>query len=162
MYRCGWDERMVGFSLGVVGVLVAVVQGLLIRVVNPWLGNVKSIYMGLSLYLIGMLLFGFAYQGWMMFVFLVPYCLGGFAQPALQSAMAGFVPPNEQGALQGSLASLMSASAIVGPLMMNNLFYYFTHSNAPIQLPGAPFFAGAFLFMISLVMAYKSLGSTKK
>ena len=75
--------------------------------------------------------------------------------------MAGFVPVNEQGALQGSLASMMSAASIIGPLLMNNLFYFFTHNNAPFQLPGAPFFAGAFLFLLSLSMAFRSLGFPK-
>lgn len=145
MYRFKWDEKMVGISLGVVGLLVAIVQGGLIRYINPKLGNEKSIYTGLLLYTIGMFLFGIATQGWMMFVFLIPYCFGGVAQPALQAVMAGQVPPNAQGELQGALASLQSASAIVGPLLMNNLFFYFSHSEAPVYLPGAPFFVGGFV-----------------
>ena len=49
----------------------------------------------------------------MMFVFLVPYCLGGIAGPALQATISGHVPPNAQGELQGSLTSLMSVTAII-------------------------------------------------
>ena len=75
MYKFNWDEKMVGISLGVIGLLVALVQGVLIRWVNPWLGNEKSIYAGFFLYSLGMLLFTFANQSWMMFIFLIPYCL---------------------------------------------------------------------------------------
>ncbi|MFM2360208.1 MAG: hypothetical protein RLY16_2201 [Bacteroidota bacterium] len=157
MHRFQWDEGMVGLSLGMVGLMVAIVQGGLIRVINPRLGNEKSIYIGMIFYTVGMFLFGLANAGWMMFVFLVPYCMGGIAQPALQSVMAGQVPANEQGELQGALASLMSACAIIGPLLMNNLFFYFTQPSAPIQLPGAPFFLGAIFLAISTVLAYKSL-----
>ena len=54
-------------------------------------------------------------ESWMMFAFLIPYCLGGIAGPALQSILAGHVPPNEQGELQGALTSLMSLTTIIGP-----------------------------------------------
>ena len=162
MYRFKWDEKMVGISLGVVGLLVAIVQGGLIRFINPKLGNEKSIYTGLLLYTIGMFLFGIATQGWMMFVFLIPYCSGGIAQPALQAVMAGQVPPNAQGELQGALASLQSASAIVGPLVMNNLFFYFSHDQAPVYLPGAPFLLGAILLFCAFAVSYKSLHIKKR
>ncbi|HQW84305.1 MAG TPA: TCR/Tet family MFS transporter, partial [Ferruginibacter sp.] len=118
MYRFNWDEKMVGISLAVVGVLVAAVQGGLTRIINPKLGNEKTLYIGLLLYAVGMFLFGIANQSWMMFAFLIPYCLGGIAQPALQSIMAGHVPANVQGELQGTITSLMSFAAIIGPLLM--------------------------------------------
>ena len=161
MYRFNWDEKMVGISLGAVGILVAVVQGGLTRIVNPKLGNEKSIYIGLLLYTIGMFLFGIANQGWMMFLFLIPYCLGGISQPSLQAVMAGQVPANEQGELQGALASLQSAAAIIGPLLMNNLFYYFSHSDAPVYLPGAPFIVGAILLLAAFIIAFRSLHINK-
>jgi MFS transporter, DHA1 family, tetracycline resistance protein len=161
MYRFKWDEKMVGISLAVVGVLVAAVQGGLTRVINPKLGNEKTLYTGLALYAVGMLLFGLATQSWMMFVFLIPYCLGGIAQPAIQAVMAGHVPPNVQGELQGTITSLMSLAAIIGPLLMNNLFFYFTHSDAPMQLPGAPFLLAAVLMASSAIIAYKTLHTKK-
>jgi MFS transporter, DHA1 family, tetracycline resistance protein len=162
MFRFSWNEKMVGISLAVVGLLVAIVQGGLTRVVNPKLGNEKSIYFGLLFYTVGMFLFGIANQGWMMFVFLIPYCAGGIAQPSLQAVMAGQVPANEQGELQGSLTSLQSACAIIGPLLMNNLFFYFSHDNAPVFLPGAPFLLGALLLLIAFVVAYRSLHIKKR
>jgi DHA1 family tetracycline resistance protein-like MFS transporter len=161
MYRFNWNEKMVGISLAVVGVLVAAVQGGITRIINPKLCNEKTLYTGLALYALGMLLFGLATQSWMMFVFLVPYCLGGIAQPALQAVMAGKVPPNAQGELQGTITSLMSLAAIIGPLLMNNLFFYFTHSNAPIHLPGAPFLLAAVLMASSAFIAYKTLHTKK-
>ncbi|TMI96542.1 MAG: TCR/Tet family MFS transporter [Bacteroidetes bacterium] len=154
MYRFHWTEKLVGISLAVVGLLVGIVQAGLTRVVNPKLGNEKSIYVGLLLYTLGLVLFAFATQGWMMFLFLVPYCLGGIAGPALQSTMAGHVKQNEQGALQGALTSLMSLTTIIGPLIMNNLFTYFTHKNAPFYFPGASFFLGALFMLGSAVISY--------
>lgn len=155
--KFNWTPKMIGISLGIVGLLVGLVQGGLVRVINPRIGNEKSIYVGLGLYALGLLLFAFASEGWMMFVFLIPYCLGGIAGPALQSIISGHVPPNEQGELQGALTSLMSATSIVGPPLMTNLFAYFTHKEAPVYFPGAAFFLGALLMIASTYYAYMAL-----
>jgi len=156
-----WSEAMIGYSLGMVGLLVAIVQGGLIRFINPKLGNERSVYIGLTLYAIGLLLFAFASQTWMMFAFLIPYCLGGIAGPALQSIISGEVPSNEQGELQGALTSLMSVTSIVGPLIMTHLFSYFTKSNSTIHFPGAPFLLGALLMVGSVLISYYALRSRK-
>jgi len=161
MYRFHWTEKMVGASLSVVGLLVALVQVGLLRVVNPRLGNDRSVYVGLGFYALGMLLFAFATQSWMMFAFLVPYCLGGIAGPALQAIISGHVPPNEQGELQGALTSLMSVTSIIGPLLMTNLFYFFTKKGAPVYFPGVSFLLGAVLMMVSSLLAYFALKSEK-
>jgi DHA1 family tetracycline resistance protein-like MFS transporter len=161
MYKFSWHEKEVGISLGVVGIMVALVQGVLIRVTIPKLGQEKSVYTGLFLYGIGMLLFGIATQGWMMYAFTVVYCLGGIAGPALQGIMSNEVPRNEQGELQGALTSLISVTTIVGPPLMTWLFAFFTANNAPVHFPGAPFITGAVFMLISAVLAYRYLHSSK-
>lgn len=155
IYRFHWTEKLVGLSLAVIGGLVALVQAGLTRMVNPRLGNEKSIYFGLILYTLGLVLFAFASEGWMMFLFLVPYCLGGIAGPALQSKMASYVPRNEQGELQGALTSLMSLTTIIGPLIMNNLFKYFTTNRAPFYFPGVSFLLGALFMLMSVLIAWQ-------
>ncbi len=155
MYKFNWSEKMVGISLGVSGFMAALVQGYLIRIIQPKLGNEKSIFYGLVFCAIGMLLFSFATESWMMFAFLIPYGLGGIAGPALQSVISAQVPKSEQGELQGALASLVSLTAIVGPPLMTNTFYYFTHDAAPFVFPGAPFFLGFLLMAISVVIVYQ-------
>lgn len=152
--RFHWSTSMIGISLAVVGLLVGLVQAGLTRVVNPKLGNEKSIYVGLFLYSIGMFLFAFATQSWMMFAFLVPYCLGGICGPALQSVMASHVPSNQQGELQGSLTGVMSLTTIIGPLIMTNVFAHFTAKAAPVYFPGAPFLVGAVFMLASAAIAY--------
>lgn len=152
-----WSNALMGLSLTVIGLLIAIVQGGLIRYINPKLGDEKSIYVGLGLYSFGLLLFAFASEGWMMFVFLIPYCLGGIAGPALQSIISGNVPKNEQGELQGALTSLMSATSIIGPLLMTNLFAWFTRPEGQIKFAGAPFLAGAVCMLISAVLAARTM-----
>jgi DHA1 family tetracycline resistance protein-like MFS transporter len=162
IYRFHWSEKMVGISLTVVGVLVGAVQAGLTRVINPKIGNEKSIYLGLSLYTLGLVLFAFATQGWMMFAFLVPYCLGGICGPSLQSVISGHVSPSHQGELQGSLTSLMSLTTIIGPLIMSGTFAYFTTNKAPFYFPGMHFLIGAVCMLLSIVITRKVLGRGKK
>jgi MFS transporter, DHA1 family, tetracycline resistance protein len=162
IYRFTWTEGMVGISLAVVGLLVGAVQGGLTRVINPKLGDEKSIYLGLAFYTIGLVLFGLASQGWMMFVFLIPYCMGGIAGPSLQATMAGHVPANQQGELQGALTSLMSLTTIFGPMIMNNLFEYFTTSKAPFYFPGISFILGAVFMLSSLFIAWRVLSGKRE
>lgn len=156
MFKFGWDEKMVGWSLAFIGLMIGIVQGGLIRFVNPKLGNKYSVYLGFILYIIGFILFAFASQTWMMFLFTIPYCLGGITGPALQGIMTGEVPANAQGELQGGLTSLISITSIVGPLMMGYLFRFYTKPGNP-YFPGAPFLAGGVLTLIGVVLAYRSL-----
>ncbi len=157
MYRFGWSEGMVGLSLSVVGVLIAIVQGGLIRLIIPRIGMKKSVYAGFIFNALGFILFAFATEGWMMFAILSVYCLGGIAGPALQGIISSQVPPNEQGELQGGLTSLMSATTIFGPVLMTNLFATFTADQAPFYFPGAPFFAGALLTIASVIVVLSTL-----
>ncbi len=157
-----WTPKMIGISLGAVGLLVAIVQGGLIRIINPKIGNEKSVYFGLGLYALGLLLFSFASESWMMFVFLIPYCLGGIAGPALQSIISGHVPSNEQGELQGALTSLISVTSIVGPLLMTNSFAFFTGPHQPFYFPGIAFFIGAIFMITSAVLSYRALRQEKR
>jgi len=156
MYKFDWSKAMVGISLGFVGLMIAIVQGGLIRIIIPKIGQHKSVYIGLLLYSLGYILFAFANQGWMMFVFLVPYALGGIAGPAIQGIISNQVPRNEQGELQGGLTSLMSVTTIVGPPVMTWLFAWFTKPSAPFLFPGAPFVVGALLTLASSFFAYRS------
>lgn len=162
MLKFNWNEAWVGYSLGFIGIMIALVQGLLIRVTIPKLGQHRSVYIGLLMYTIGFVLFAFATSSWMMFAFMIPYALGGICGPAIQAIISGEVPPTEQGELQGALTSMVSATAIVGPPMMSTLFAWFTSKQAPVQFPGAPFLAGAILTLASTLLAIRSFRKTAK
>lgn len=157
MYKFNWTAEIVGYSLAVVGVLVAFVQGFLIRKIIPRLGQVISIYLGMSFSALGLLLFGLASESWMMFAFLIPYCLGGIAGPSIQGVISSQVPANEQGELQGALTSLMSLCGVFGPLLMTNLFAFATAKNSTFHVPGAPFFLASCLTLVSFYLSYRTL-----
>ncbi|MFN7490848.1 MAG: TCR/Tet family MFS transporter [Chryseotalea sp.] len=152
-----WTETQIGISLGVVGIVFGLVQGVLIRKTIPLMGEERSIYTGLALYAIGFMLYAFANQGWMMYGITIVYCLGGIAGPALQGVMSKLIPANEQGELQGGFTSVMSLTAIVGPLLMNGIFSYYTSDNAPLYFPGAAMLVGGILTLGSAFLAWVTL-----
>ena len=153
MYRFDWDESTVGYSLAVVGIVVALVQGGLVRYIVRYLGEKKTVLLGICLWTLGLFLFASASKSWMMFAYIIPYCLGGVAGPTLQGIMSNVVPDNAQGLLQGSITSIISLTSIVGPPFMTYIFSEFTGENPVFDFPGAPFAVGGILMLISLFLA---------
>jgi len=92
-----------------------------------------------------------------MFLFLIPYCMGGIAGPALQSIIASKVPNNEQGEIQGALTGIMSLTSIVGPPLMTGLFAYFTKPSTPFHFSGVSFLLGALLMLVSVIVTFRTL-----
>jgi DHA1 family tetracycline resistance protein-like MFS transporter len=151
-YRFHWSVTMNGWSLTAVGLSVAIVQGGLIRLILPKLGERRAIVFGMVVNTAAMLAYGLATAGWMMFVILICAAIGGIAGPAVQAQVSKQVPPQEQGSMQGSLASLQSLTGIAGPLLSNGLFGFFTSPVAPMQIPGIAFLVGAVCSLIALVL----------
>ncbi|MFD2146966.1 MFS transporter [Mucilaginibacter antarcticus] len=76
--KFNWELYSVG-TLGVfIGVVLVAIQGGLIRYTIPKFGQQKNIIFGLIFYAIGLVLIAFGTQGWMMYAFMIPYCLGGY------------------------------------------------------------------------------------
>jgi MFS transporter, DHA1 family, tetracycline resistance protein len=156
IHKFNWGTTQIGISITVVGLMVAFVQGYLVRKVNPKLGNHRSVIWGLILYAVGMLGFGLAPSGMIMIISIIPYCLGGINGPAMQAMMSNHVPDNEQGKLQGVITSLQSLTSIFGPLLMGSIFAYFTNTES-YYFPGAAFMTGTLLIVLALAIAYYSM-----
>jgi DHA1 family tetracycline resistance protein-like MFS transporter len=154
-YRFQWSTWETGLSLALVGVLAIVVQAGLIRVLLPRLGERRALVIGLAFSILGFVLYGVATQGWMMYVILVGTGLSFIAQPAAQGLISNAVRPDEQGAVQGALTSILSLTAIVGPVVGTGVFSYFTSGEHGLSLPGAPFFLGAVLTLAGLLLAVR-------
>jgi DHA1 family tetracycline resistance protein-like MFS transporter len=111
---------------------------------------------GIAFYGIGLILIAFNNVGWLMYVYMIPYCLGGIGGTALQGFISEHVSPREQGELQGALTSLVSITTIIGPLLMTSLFHHFTSKDSSIYFPGAPFLMGAILMLVSIALTIRS------
>jgi len=154
-YRFGWQELQNGLALALVGLMAAVVQGGLVRHIVRALGERGTVLLGLGTAIAGFLLYGLATRGWMILCVVVVTAPGGVAGPAIQGLVAGSVSPSEQGGVQGALTSLMSLTSIFAPLISTQLFSFFTGAEAPIELPGAPFFVGALFLALALAVVIR-------
>ena len=162
MKEFGWNLKQVGWSLAFVGLIVAIVQGGLNRIINPKIGDKNSVIIGLLFYGMGFMLFSIATTGWMMYIYMIPFGLGGIAGPSLQSLITKQVAPNEQGELQGGITSLQSVTTIIGPLIASNLFSYYSDGQDHFQFPGAAFFMAGLLTFLALGIALRSFPKKKE
>lgn len=155
-HRYHWGVRETGFSLAMVGLAAAVVQGGLSRKLIPRLGERKTLLFALAVAALSYAGYALATRGWMVFPILAFGAFGGLAQPAAQGLMSKAVPPNEQGMLQGGVLGVGSLTAIIGPPLATNLFGYFASARAPFALPGAGFLMSSLLAVFALLMALRT------
>ena len=155
-YRYHWTVKQTGVSLAIVGLMAAIVQGLLTRVVVKKFGERRTALLGLTVVSLCYAAYGLATEGWMVYVILFVGSIGGVTGPAIQGIISRSVAANEQGGVQGSLTSLASVTGILGPPLATGLFSRFIDPSSSFQLPGAAFFFSALLSVVSLVLAARS------
>ena len=155
-FRYEWDAGMNGWALGLVGIMAVVVQGGLVRPTVRRLGERRTVIVGTLVGAFSFLGYGLANQGWMIPGIIVFGAFAGVSGPAIQSLVTSRVDETEQGKIQGALTSLTSLTNIIAPILFNTfLFSYFISDDAPFPLPGAPFFVGFLLLLISIGIAVR-------
>jgi DHA1 family tetracycline resistance protein-like MFS transporter len=151
-FRFGWSEAMIGASLATAGIVMAVSQASVLRIIMPRLGERRTALMGIAIASVGYLGYATATAGWMMFAWLTTWFFGAIVMPTTNALMSHRVSPDAQGELQGAVASLASLSSIVGPPIMTQLFGHFSSPTARPHLPGAAFVAASLLAFSSLTI----------
>ncbi|UWQ18621.1 TCR/Tet family MFS transporter [Jannaschia sp. M317] len=146
----GWDARMVGISLAVYGVSMVVVQGGLIRVIIPKLGERRTLAWFLPYNAVILLCVAFVPYGWLMLALTPLSALGAVVAPAVQGVTSRAADDDQQGELQGVLASITAVAAIVSPLLMTQVFNLANDGGA--HFPGAPFLVASGLMAISWLL----------
>jgi DHA1 family tetracycline resistance protein-like MFS transporter len=139
-----------------VGITAAIVQGGLSRVLIPKLGEERAVFVAIAISVLAFVGYAFANASWIMYAILIPSSIVGIAGPALQSLISRETSSQEQGELQGSLVSLVSLTAIIGPLFYTELFAQMTKPENTYPFPGAPYVAAAAICLISgLIMTLR-------
>ena len=149
MFRFGWSEAAVGGSLAFVGLIMAISQGGLTRIVIPRFRERRSVAVGMLMGATAYTGFAFATSGWMMYLWMTGWLVAGLVYPSLNAIMSQQVPANAQGELQGAVASLYSLASVVGPPLMTHLFGRFSAPAARVRFPGAAFLCSALLVVVS-------------
>ena len=121
--RFGWDPIHMGVSFAIFGVSGALAQALLVGPLSRRFGDLGALMIGVSFDALAYVLMAFANQGWMGYAVTPLFALGGVAMPALQSLLTARVTAEQQGQLQGVMASLMGLAGIVGPVLTTVVFF---------------------------------------
>ncbi|MCV3270504.1 TCR/Tet family MFS transporter [Roseobacter sinensis] len=150
--RFGWDPATIGLSLALFGIMMAVVQGGLIRPVLRILGERGTVIYGHLFDTAAFLALAFVTSGTLALILTPLAALAAVITPALQGIMSKAVGRDAQGELQGALTSIMALAMILSPMMMTGTFAAFTDADAPLYLPGAPFVLSALLILAGLTV----------
>jgi len=143
---------MVGYSLTIYGVAMIIVQTFVLRLAISRLGESKTVLAGLSISALSFVFMASITNGWVVLALTPIAALGTITGPALMQIMSTSAADNQQGELQGLLASIGSIATILSPLLMTRTFSYFISDNAPAYLPGAPFILSTGFMLICIVI----------
>jgi DHA1 family tetracycline resistance protein-like MFS transporter len=152
-FRFGWGPRENGFALFCVGLVAAVVQGVLLGPLLRRVGEVRLALLGLGVGTVAYLLYGLALQGWMMYAIIVGNFVSFAAGPALQGIVSNAVGPHEQGVTMGALTSINSIMFVVAPAIGTPLLAQVSHLPPSDWRVGITFYVSALLQAIALVVA---------
>jgi DHA1 family tetracycline resistance protein-like MFS transporter len=150
--RFGWSPGEIGASLAFAGVLMAFTQAVLTGKIVAKTGERAAVYLGLAIGAAAFVAYGFATEAWMVYAVMSFGALMGVAYPAMNAIMSRQVPAEEQGELQGGVASLYGISTIVGPSLMTQVLARFSEEGAPYHFPGAAFLLAALIALTALAM----------
>lgn len=154
-YRYQWGPQQVGYTLALVGVTNAIVQGGLVRRIVPWLGERRSLLIGLGFGVMGFALQALAPNGTWFLIAIPLMALWGLTGPSVQALMTSQVDLHEQGRLQGAVTSLAAVAGIFGPYLFTHVFASFIGENAYLHLPGAPFLLASALLLGGALLAWR-------
>ena len=153
MLRFDWSEAAVGYSLAASGIVMAISQAWLTRMLIPKLGGEqRAALVGLLSGAAIFCCYAFAPHAWVMYLGIIAWGLAAMSWPSLNALMSQQVPSNAQGELQGGLASLSSVAAVLGPPLFTQLFGRFSAPGTALYFPGAPFFAASLLALASALI----------
>ena len=154
--RFGWEPSTIGLSLGLFGIMLAIVQGGLIRPILRLLGERGTVIYGHFFDVAAFIALALVTSSTLALILTPLAALAAVITPALQGIMSKAVGTDAQGELQGVLTSLSALAMILSPMIMTGTFAAFTKADAPVYLPGAPFLLSAALIGLALLVFLRS------
>jgi DHA1 family tetracycline resistance protein-like MFS transporter len=144
--KFSWDRWQIGLVAGrVVGVAFAVIQGGLIRIIIPKLGQSAAFIWALALYALGFLVYGIAtlrmddVSGYY-YLLLGKYCGSGYSGNHFNCC----THPMSKVNYRVASPVWQVLAAIIGPLIMNGIFAWFYRRQCTVYFPGAAMILGAY------------------
>jgi DHA1 family tetracycline resistance protein-like MFS transporter len=152
-FKFGWGPLENGWSLAAVGVVSAIVQGLLLGRILKLVSPRKLAVLGLVSSTLAYLMWGAATQSWMMFAIIFANVLGATVSSTIQSIISGAADAKSQGTTLGAVSGLNSLMAVVAPVLGAPVLAMVSHLPKGDWRIGAPFYFCAALQAAALALA---------
>jgi len=153
-FKFGWGPLQNGWSLFAVGIMSAIVQGLLLGRLLKRFSPQRLAVVGLVSSALGYLAWGAASEGWMMYAVIFCNVLGFTVAASIQSIISGAADATTQGRTMGTVSSLQSLMAVVAPVLSAPLLGVVSHLPRGDWRIGAPFYFCALLQVVALGLAW--------
>ncbi len=158
----GWDSKMVGVSLTLVGVSMVLFQTFIIGKAVKRFGERTTAMIGMGFGICSYLVVAFLTNGTLALMLNVLNGFSGMAMPSVNAMMSMRTPADQQGELQGLTGSMSALAFLLAQLVYNNVLATFTASDAPVHFPGAPFIIAAVMGIFSLTALFMLRRRTSK
>jgi MFS transporter, DHA1 family, tetracycline resistance protein len=150
--KFGWSTSLIGASLAVVGVTIAISQTFITGPVVKRLGERDAATVGLFAAIGGYLSYAFMTESWMAFAAMIFIALQGLVQPSLMAILSRRATADTQGEVQGISSMALGLGSIIAPLVLTTPMAFFTSAAAPFYFPGAPFVVATGFGVVCLVL----------
>ena len=152
-FRFGWGPTQNGWSLFAVGLVAALVQGLLLGPLLKRYSHRRLAVAGLISSVLSYLAFGLVTQGWMLYIVIVAGFLGNVVGAVMQSFVSSGTDATRQGQTMGAVSALNSLTAVIAPMFAAPILALVSHLPPGDWRLGAPMFFCAALQVGSLAFA---------
>lgn len=154
-FKFGWGPKENGWSLAAVGVVSAVVQGLLLGRILKVISVQRLAVLGLISSTLAYVLWGAATRGWMMYAIIFVNLLGGTVSSAMQSIISSAADARNQGKTLGAVGGLNSLMAVIAPAIGAPLLTVVSHLPRGDWRIGAPFYFCALIQATALYLTVR-------
>ena len=161
-FKFGWGPRENGWSLFAVGVMSALVQGVLLGRLLKRFTPQRLAIAGLVSSTLAYIGWGAATEGWMMFAVVFCNVLGFTVAASLQSIFSSAADPTTQGRTMGAVSGLQSLMAVVAPLIGAPLLVVVSHLPQGDWRIGAPFYFCALVQAVALLLAWTHFQNARR
>ena len=158
-FKFGWGPEDNGWSLAAVGVVSAIVQGLLLGRILKLISVRRLAVLGLISSTVAYALWGAATRSWMMYAIIFVNLLGATVSSAIQSIISSASDAQNQGKTLGAVGGINSLMAVIAPAIGAPLLTLVSHLPKGDWRIGVPFYFCALLQAAALfltVMHFRS------
>ena len=161
-FKFGWGPAENGWSLFAVGLVSALVQGVLLGRLLKRFTPQRLAVMGLVSSTAAFALWGLVTEGWMMYPVIFANLLGVAVAATVQSLISSAADARNQGQTMGALSGLNSLMAVIAPAFGAPLLGLVSHLPAGDWRIGTPMYFCALLQALALVLAVMHFRRTQR